>query len=103
MTTENEGLYTSTDNATDPNVTEAGKDGANNPNQSMDTLPLGEGVHTVEEAEHHEEGARWNDGKCRTTKIRTTAPTTAASRSANRSPTFRPGRAITAGALLLAT
>ena len=45
MTTENEGLYTSTDNATDPNVTEAGKDGANNPNQSMDTLPLGEGVH----------------------------------------------------------
>ena len=62
MTTENEGLYTSTDNATDPNVTEAGKDGANNPNQSMDTLPLGEGVHTVEEAEHHEEGARWNDG-----------------------------------------
>ena len=62
MTTENEGLYTSTDNATDPNVTEAGKDGANNPNQSMDTLPLGEGVRTVEEAEHHEEGARWNDG-----------------------------------------
>ena len=62
MTTENEGLYTSTDNATDPNVTEAGKDGANNPNQSMDTLPLGEGVHTVEEAEHHEAGARWNDG-----------------------------------------
>ena len=44
MTTENEGLYTSTDNATDPNATEAGKDGANNPNQSMDTLPLGEGV-----------------------------------------------------------
>ena len=65
MTTENEGLYTSTDNATDPNVTEAGKDGANNPNQSMDTLPLGEGVHTVEEAEHHEEGARWNDGNVR--------------------------------------
>ncbi|MGV0434744.1 hypothetical protein ACUY3H_07290 [Corynebacterium ureicelerivorans] len=62
MTTENEGLYTSTDNATDPNATEASKDGANNPNQSMDTLPLGEGVRTVEEAEHHEEGARWNDG-----------------------------------------
>ena len=62
MTTENEGLYTSTGNATDPNATEASKDGANNPNQSMDTLPLGEGVHTVEEAEHHEEGARWNDG-----------------------------------------
>ena len=53
---------TSTDNATDPNATEASKDGANNPNQSMDTLPLGEGVQTVEEAEHHEEGARWNDG-----------------------------------------
>lgn len=62
MTTENEGLYTSTGNATDPNATEASKDGANNPNQSMDTLPLGEGVRTVEEAEHHEEGARWNDG-----------------------------------------
>lgn len=62
MTTENEGLYTSTDNATDTNATEAGKDDANNPNQSMDTLPLGEGVRTVEEAEHHEEGARWNDG-----------------------------------------
>ena len=62
MTTENEGLYTSTDNATDSNATETGKDRANNPNQSMDTLPLGEGVRTVEEAEHHEEGARWNDG-----------------------------------------
>ena len=70
MTTENEGLYTSTDNATDPNVTEAGKDGANNPNQSMDTLPLGEGVHTVEEAEHHEEGARWNDGNLPREEVR---------------------------------
>lgn len=62
MTTENEGLYTDIDDAAASNATEAGKDNANNPNQSMDTLPLGEGVHTVEEAEHHEEGARWNDG-----------------------------------------
>ena len=28
----------------------------------MDTLPLGEGVRTVEEAENHEDNARWNDG-----------------------------------------
>ena len=62
MTTENEGLYTDIDDAAASNTTEAGKDNANNPNQSMDTLPLGEGVHTVEEAEHHKEGARWNDG-----------------------------------------
>ena len=62
MTTENEGLYTDIDDAAASNATEAGKDNANNPNQSMDTLPLGEGVHTVEEAEHHKEGARWNDG-----------------------------------------
>ena len=62
MTTENEGLYTDIDDAAASNTTEAGKDNANNPNQSMDTLPLGEGVRTVEEAEHHEEGARWNDG-----------------------------------------
>ena len=29
----------------------------------MDTKPLGEGVHTVEEAETHEDDSRWNDGK----------------------------------------
>lgn len=58
MTTENEGLYTNIDTE----KTAASQDAADNPNQSMDTLPLGEGVRTVEEAEHHKEGARWNDG-----------------------------------------
>lgn len=56
MTTENEGLYTNIE------TDKTGADGANNPNQNMDTLPLGEGVRTVEEAESHEENSRWNDG-----------------------------------------
>ena len=59
MTTENEGLYT---NIETDQTDAAGSDGANNPNQNMDTLPLGEGVRTVEEAESHEENSRWNDG-----------------------------------------
>ena len=59
MTTENEGLYT---NIETDRTDAAGADGANNPNQNMDTLPLGEGVRTVEEAESHEENSRWNDG-----------------------------------------
>ena len=62
MTTENDGLYTNIETDKAGAAGADGTDGANNPNQSMDTLPLGEGVHTVEEAEHHEEGARWNDG-----------------------------------------
>ena len=58
MTTENEGLYTNIETE----KTVDGQDGADNPNQNMDTLPLGEGVRTVEEAENHEDNARWNDG-----------------------------------------
>lgn len=60
MTTENEGLYTSIETEkTAAGQDAAGQDGAN---QNMDTLPLGEGVRTVEEAESHEDNARWNDG-----------------------------------------
>ena len=58
MTTENEGLYTSIETE----KTAAGQDGADGANQNMDTLPLGEGVRTVEEADSHEENTRWNDG-----------------------------------------
>lgn len=58
MTTENEGLYTSIETE----KTAAGQDAADTPNQNMDTLPLGEGVRTVEEAENHEDNASWNDG-----------------------------------------
>ncbi|MBF4547996.1 hypothetical protein IRY31_07925 [Corynebacterium afermentans subsp. lipophilum] len=58
MTTENEGLYTNIETE----KTAAGQDAADTPNQNMDTLPLGEGVRTVEEAENHEDNARWNDG-----------------------------------------
>ncbi|MBF6476906.1 hypothetical protein [Nocardia cyriacigeorgica] len=58
MTTENEGLYTNIETE----KTAAGQDAADTPNQDMDTLPLGEGVRTVEEAENHEDNARWNDG-----------------------------------------
>lgn len=63
MTTENDGLYTNIE--TDKAGAAAGADGtdgANNPNQNMDTLPIGEGVRTVDEAESHEENSRWNDG-----------------------------------------
>lgn len=61
MTTESEGLYTNIE--TDKTgATGAGATGATNPNQDMDTLPVGEGVRTVEEAENHEDNSRWNDG-----------------------------------------
>lgn len=60
MTTENDGLYTNIE--TDKTGAAAGADGTNNPNQNMDTLPIGEGVRTVDEAESHEENSRWNDG-----------------------------------------
>ncbi|WJY98400.1 hypothetical protein [Corynebacterium fournieri] len=59
MTTEHEGLYTSIDTE---RATASSKDSADAANQNMDTLPLGEGVHTVEEAEHHDDTSRWNDG-----------------------------------------
>ena len=36
----------------------------------MDTLPLGEGVRTVEEAENHEDNARWNDGNLPREEVR---------------------------------
>ena len=62
MTAENEGLYTSIDTPADGAANKAAA-GADNPNQDMDTKPLGEGVHTVEEAETHEADSRWNDGK----------------------------------------
>ena len=62
MTTENEGLYTSIDTPADGAADKAAAAGASSPNQDMDTLPLGEGVRTVEEAENHEDSARWNDG-----------------------------------------
>ena len=63
MTTENEGLYTSIETEkTAAGQDAAGQDGANKANQNMDTLPLGEGVRTVEEAESHEDNASWNDG-----------------------------------------
>ena len=65
MTTENDGLYTNieTDKAGAAGTDGTdGADGANNPNQNMDTLPIGEGVRTVDEAESHEENSRWNDG-----------------------------------------
>ena len=58
MTTENEGLYTNIETE----KTAASQDAADTPNQNMDTLQLGEGVRTVEEAENHEDNARWNDG-----------------------------------------
>ncbi len=61
MTTENEGLFTNIE--TDQTAASgAGTDSAANPNQNMDTLPVGEGVRTVEEAENHEDNSRWNDG-----------------------------------------
>ena len=66
MTTENEGLYTSIETE----KTAAGQDGANSANQNMDTLPLGEGVRTVEEAENHEDNARWNDGNLPREEVR---------------------------------
>lgn len=62
MTTENEGLYTNIETEKTA-AGQDGADGANAANQNMDTLPLGEGVRTVEEAEGHEGNARWNDGK----------------------------------------
>ena len=61
MTTENEGLYTNIETEKTA-AGQDGADGANAANQNMDTLPLGEGVRTVEEAESHEENTRWNDG-----------------------------------------
>ena len=63
MTTENEGLYTSIDTPADGASEKAAAAGADNPNQDMDTKPLGEGVRTVEEAETHQDDSRWNDGK----------------------------------------
>lgn len=66
MTTENEGLYTSIETE----KTAAGQDAPDNPNQNMDTLPLGEGVRTVEEAENHEDNARWNDGNLPREEVR---------------------------------
>lgn len=62
MTTENDGLYTNIETDKTGAAGADGTDGANNPNQNMDTLPVGEGVRTVEEAESHEENSRWNDG-----------------------------------------
>lgn len=64
MTTENEGLYTNieTEKTAAGQDGQDGADGANAANQNMDTLPLGEGVRTVEEADSHEENTRWNDG-----------------------------------------
>ena len=66
MTTENEGLYTNIETG----KTAAGQDGAGGANQNMDTLPLGEGVRTVEEAEKHEDNARWNDGNLPREEVR---------------------------------
>ena len=66
MTTENEGLYTSIETE----KTAAGQDAADTPNQNMDTLPLGEGVRTVEEAENHEDNASWNDGNLPREEVR---------------------------------
>ena len=62
MTTENDGLYTNIETDKAGAAGADGADGANNPNQNMDTLPIGEGVRTVDEAESHEENSRWNDG-----------------------------------------
>lgn len=62
MTTENDGLYTNIETDKDGAAGTDGTDRANNPNQNMDTLPIGEGVRTVDEAESHEENSRWNDG-----------------------------------------
>lgn len=53
MTTENEGLYTSID---------TGKAGDEKQQNDMETLPVGEGVHTVDEADHHHDMQHWNDG-----------------------------------------
>ena len=66
MTTENEGLYTNIETE----KTAAGQDAADTPNQNMDTLPLGEGVRTVEEAENHEDNASWNDGNLPREEVR---------------------------------
>ena len=66
MTTENEGLYTNIETG----KTAAGQDAAGGANQNMDTLPLGEGVRTVEEAENHEDNARWNDGNLPPEEVR---------------------------------
>lgn len=66
MTTENEGLYTNIETG----KTAAGQDTAGGANQNMDTLPLGEGVRTVEEAENHEDNARWNDGNLPREEVR---------------------------------
>ena len=66
MTTENEGLYTNIETE----KTAAGQDGAGGANQNMDTLPLGEGVRTVEEVENHEDNARWNDGNLPREEVR---------------------------------
>lgn len=66
MTTENEGLYTNIETE----KTAAGQDAAGGANQNMDTLPLGEGVRTVEEAENHEDNARWNDGNLPREEVR---------------------------------
>jgi len=68
MTTENEGLYTSIETEkTAASQDAADQDGAN---QNMDTLPLGEGVRTVEEAENHEDNASWNDGNLPREEVR---------------------------------
>ena len=66
MTTENEGLYTNIETG----KTAARQDAAGSANQNMDTLPLGEGVRIVEEAENHEDNARWNDGNLPREEVR---------------------------------
>jgi len=66
MTTEHEGLYTNIETE----KTTVGQDAADGANQNMDTLPLGEGVRTVEEAENHEDNARWNDGNLPREEVR---------------------------------
>ena len=69
MTTENEGLYTNIETGKTA-AGQDGADGANAANQNMDTLPLGEGVRTVEEADSHEENTRWNDGNLPREEVR---------------------------------
>ncbi|GAA3523391.1 hypothetical protein NUW87_06340 [Corynebacterium pilbarense] len=70
MTTEHEGLYTSIETPADGASDKAAAAGADNPNQDLDTKPLGEGVRTVEEAENHEDDASWNDGNLPREEIR---------------------------------
>lgn len=61
MSTENEGLYTSIDTGKTGDEKQQ-NDNSDNPNNDMETLPVGEGVHTVDEADHHHDMQHWNDG-----------------------------------------